>query len=241
MASVSSHLSVSVQRLTDAAYQALKNLILAKTLTPGQRLNVDDLAGQLGMSRTPVKDALNALATEGLVEILPRRGTFVAGLAPEEIAEVFELRRALELLAAELLIARITDEDLRRLRRHLSDLDEATAGGDVDDHMRHNLAFHQLFVNLAGNRKLTELYEGLNVHIQIARIHARAGDWQQRRAQEQAEHRAIMEALEARDAQRLMEAVNAHIRRAKQSLADDLQKEVGDRLTRTNIPVPQER
>jgi DNA-binding GntR family transcriptional regulator len=235
------HISVSVQRLTDAAYQALKNLILTKTFTPGQRLNVDELAEQLGMSRTPVKDALNALATEGLVEIVPRRGTFVAGLAPEEIAEVFELRRALELLAAELLVARVTGEDLRRLRRHLADLDAATAGGDVDEHMRHNLAFHRLFVDLAGNKKLIELYEGLNVHIQIARVHARAGDWQRRRAQEQAEHRAIIEALEAKDAPRLVAAVNAHIRRAKESLAQDLQKEVGDGLSRTNTTVSQER
>jgi DNA-binding GntR family transcriptional regulator len=183
---------------------------------------VDDLAEWLGMSRTPVKDALTALAKEGLVDIVPRRGTFVASLSPEGIAEVFEIRRALELLAAELLIERVTDDDVVRLRERLDALDASLANGDVDEHMRRNLAFHRLFVQLAGNAKLLEIYESLNVHIQIARVHAQRHDWQQRRQQERAEHLAILQAIEARDSAALAAAVNAHILRSKQSLVKDL-------------------
>lgn len=217
-------MAVSVQRLTDAAYRTLKGQILSQAFTPGQRLNVGDLAERLGMSRTPVKDALTALANEGLVDIVPRRGTFVAGLSAQGIAEVSEIRRALELLAAELLVDRVTDQDLARLRERLAALDVPLANGeDVDEHMRRNLAFHHLFVQLAGNEKLLEIYESLNVHIQIARIHAQRHDWQQRRRQERDEHLAIMRAIEARDGVRLAAAVNAHIRRSTQSLVEDLE------------------
>ncbi|MDR7544893.1 MAG: GntR family transcriptional regulator [Armatimonadota bacterium] len=213
---------VPIQRLTDAAYRTLKAQILSQAFAPGQRLHLDDLAARLGMSRTPVKDALNALATEGLVDIVPRRGTFVASLSAETIAEVFELRRALELLAAELLVARVTDHQIVELRGLLAALDES-AEGDVDEHMRRNMAFHRAFVRMAGNRKLLEVYESLNVHIQIARVHARWQNWQQRRRQERDEHQAILKALEARDAARLAAAVDDHIRRAKRSLVEDLQ------------------
>jgi DNA-binding GntR family transcriptional regulator len=216
-------MAVNVQRLTDAAYRTLKEQILTQAFAPGQRLNVDELAGRLGVSRTPVKDALNALANEGLVEIVPRKGTFVSELSAEMIAEVFELRRALELLAAELLVERVNDRDLERLRDHLAALDAPLAGSeDADEHLRRNLAFHRLFVDLAGNKTLLEMYEGLNAHIQIARVHARWHNWQQRRQQERDEHQAILRALEARDWPRLAAAVNAHIRRSKQSLIDDL-------------------
>ena len=214
---------VTVQRLTDAAYRTLKDQILTQAFEPGQRLNVDELAGRLGMSRTPVKDALNALANEGLVEILPRKGTFVAGLSADTIAEVFELRRALELLAAELLVERVSDADIERLRDRLAALDAPlTAGADADEHLQRNLAFHRLFVELAGNRTLLEMYEELNAHIQIARVHARWQNWQQRRQQEREEHHAILRALSERNAGELATAVNAHIRRSQQSLVEDL-------------------
>lgn len=215
--------AVSVQRLTDAAYRTLKEQILAQAFLPGQRLHVDELARRLGMSRTPVKDALNALAREGLVEIAPRRGTFVAELSAETIAEVFDLRRALELLAAELLVGRATEADVQRLRARLAALDELhDREDDVDEHMRRNLAFHREFVALAGNRKLLEVYEGLHVHIQIARVHARWRNWRQRRRQERDEHQAILAALAARDPAALAATVDAHIRRSKASLVADL-------------------
>ncbi|MCL6552099.1 MAG: GntR family transcriptional regulator [Firmicutes bacterium] len=215
--------TLTVHRLADVVYRTLKEQILRQEFTPGQRLHVDRLARQLGVSRTPVKDALNALAREGLVEIVPRRGTFVAALSAQTIAELFDLRRALELLAAELLVARVTDTDLARLRARLAALDEPLdEDADVDEHMRRNLAFHRELVQLAGNRKLLEVYDSLNVHIQIARVHARGRDWRERRQQEREEHHAMLAALEARDPQRLAAAVDAHIRRAKHSLIQDL-------------------
>lgn len=228
---------VNVQRLTDAVYRTLKEHILSKAFTPGQRLHVKVLAARLGVSRTPVKDALNALASEGLVEIIPRKGTFVAGISPEDIAEAFEVRRALELLAAELLVARISDEGVRRLRERLAALD-AVDDGNVAEHMRRNMAFHCLFVQLAGNRRLFQIYKALNVHIQIARVHARSENWAQRREQEREEHQAILRALEARDGPGLAAAVNAHIQRSKRSLMNDLRSMTVTKPTERDGEVP---
>jgi len=214
---------LTVQRLTDTVYRTLKEQILARTFPPGHRLRVDELAEQLGVSRTPLKDALNLLASEGLVEIVPRRGTFVADLSTEDIVEVFEIRRALELLAAETLAHRITPDQLARLRAELEAVSGAGDRADVVGHMRRNLAFHQLFVELAGNRRLGELYDSLRAHIQIGRVHARGTDWRRRLRQEQIEHQEIIDALEARDTPRLLAAVTAHIKRAEASLIQDLE------------------
>ncbi len=215
--------TLTVQRLTDTVYRTLKEQILARTFLPGHRLKVDELAEQLGVSRTPLKDALNLLASEGLVEIVPRRGTFVSDVSAADIAEVFEIRRALELLAAETLAERITPDQLAALRAELHALPRAGDHADASEHMRRNLAFHQRFVELAGNRRLIELYEELRAHIQIGRVHARRTDWRARLRQEQVEHEEILAALEARDAARLRAAVDSHIKRAKASLIRDLE------------------
>ena len=214
-----------MHRITDAVYRMLKSQILSQALAPGQRLHIDEIAANLGISRTPVKDALNTLAAEGLVKIVPRRGTFVAELSVETIAEVFDLRRALELLAAESLVTRVTEAEIAQLEALLTALDRCPKN-DVEEHMRRNMAFHRKFIELAGNRKLLEVYDSLNVHIQIARIHARVKNWQQRAQQEQKEHHAILKALKSRDMKQLAAAVNDHIRRAKQSLLEDM-KSVG--------------
>ncbi|HYM68065.1 MAG TPA: GntR family transcriptional regulator [bacterium] len=215
--------TLSVQRLTDAVYRTLKEQILARKFRPGQRLKVDELAAQLGVSRTPLKDSLNVLASEGLIEIVPRKGTFVTDLSADDIAEVFEIRRALERLAAETVVDRISSDGLAELREQLDALQRAADRRDAAEHMRRNLTFHQLFVQFSGNRRLLELYEGLRAHIQIGRVHARRTNWHQRLRQEQAEHREILAALEAGDAARLSAAVDAHIRRAKASLIRDLE------------------
>jgi DNA-binding GntR family transcriptional regulator len=212
------------QRLADAVYAILREHILARAFAPGERLDIQEISRQLKVSRTPVKDALNKLASEGLVEVVPRKGTFVATLSPDEVVEVFEVRRALELLAAELLVGRVSEEDLAQVRTRLNDLEKSFRRGvDAEEHMRRNMAFHRLLVELSGNRTLLKVYDGLNVHIQIARIHASGQQWKDRAQQEHEEHVEIVDALAARDFNRLAAALDAHIRRAKQALIQDLQ------------------
>src|SRR5712691_10064851 len=110
------------ERAVDAVYQALRQAIVGSLLKPGERLNVDELAEKLGVSLTPVRSAIQQLATEGLVEIRPRSGTFVATLTAQDVEETFKIRCALECLAAEDALQNLNGQDVRRLKELLRSL-----------------------------------------------------------------------------------------------------------------------
>jgi DNA-binding GntR family transcriptional regulator len=212
-------------RASDSVYQILRDSILTQVFKPGERLNVKDLADKLGVSYTPLKEAINRLVAEGLIEINPRSGTYVTGINERDLAETFEIRMALECLAAEKAIDRVTPEVIDRIRRLIAEL-EKPISTDIERsmHNQKNVELHDLIIELSGNRKLVEFYQRLNAHIKIARIHYGRQDWEQRMEQEKTEHREIQHALEARDRDRLVNALRAHIQRAANCLLEDLKK-----------------
>jgi GntR family transcriptional regulator, rspAB operon transcriptional repressor len=215
------------RRATDEVYDVMRRSILTNVFRPGQRLPIEEIANQLGVSLTPVRHAIQQLATEGLIEIRPRSGTFVASLDVQDIAETFDIRRALECLAAEGAVRNITDEQLRRARRIVWSLSEPVeTEEDRTRHEANNLELHKLLVESSGNRRLSEMYEGLKAHLQIARIHnaESAHQFPARLQQEQSEHEAILAALEARNSEKLVAALQTHINRAKTSLIRSIQE-----------------
>jgi len=213
------------ERASDSVFNILRESIVTQVFPPGQRLNVKDLAARLGVSMTPVKEAINRLATEGLVEIQPRSGTFVTEVLPEDVIETFELRAALECLAAEKALERATPEDLARLKELVAEMDKpASTEKERAAHDRKNIEFHDLIVKLSGNRKLTEIYRSLNAHIKIARIHYSRSGWAERLKTEQEEHKRIMRALETRNRDALVKHLRQHIERGAQCLIEDLRK-----------------
>ncbi len=209
------------ERAVDAVYEALRQAIISSLMKPGERLNVDDLAQKLGVSLTPVRGAIQQLATEGLVEIRPRSGTFVANLTVQDVEETFKIRCALECLAAEEGIANITASDIARLNEllHLLSKEDGQAV-----HEKNNSELHQIIIRASNNRRLLELYEGLKAHIKIARIHGAESKWADRLQEEQAEHQAIVAAIEKRDTAELCAALRKHIYRAKDALVATLQR-----------------
>src|SRR5436305_10192799 len=110
------------ERAVDSVYQAMRQAIVTCAIKPGERLNVEELAEKFGVSLTPVRGAIQQLATEGLIEIRPRSGTFVANLNHQEVDETFKIRCALECLAAEEAIHRFTQDQVRRLKELLASL-----------------------------------------------------------------------------------------------------------------------
>jgi DNA-binding GntR family transcriptional regulator len=212
--------ALQTERLTDTVYTLLRERILGGAFAPGERLNVDALAQQLNVSQTPLKGALAQLVAAGLVEVQPRRGTFVAQVSPRQISELLAIRRALELLAAETLLTHITGEDLAYLRDLVDKIEHAT---DVDAHYRHNFDLHRRLVELSGNGKLAEFYAALNGHLHMALIHSSSHGWRARAGAEAVEHRAIIEALDRRDLAALQAAIMAHLTRAATSLMADLE------------------
>jgi DNA-binding GntR family transcriptional regulator len=211
------------KRATDEVYESLRAAILTRLFVPGQRLLSDELARELGVSLTPVRHALNQLAVEGLIEVHPRSGTYVASMSAEEVAETFEIRAALEALAAARAVKRVSETDLEQFEGLLKRL--AVPVRTEEDRKRHesaNLDFHRKLFEIAGSKRLLEMYESLHAHIQIARIHAQEGSniaaLRPRFSQEQQEHEAIVKALRQKSAAKLEAALREHISRAEASL-----------------------
>jgi len=207
------------ERAVDSVYQAMRQAIVTCTIKPGERLNVEELAEKFGVSLTPVRGAIQQLATEGLIDIRPRSGTFVASLSSQEVDETFKIRCALECLAGEEAVRRITPEQIRRLKELLRAMKKkVVTDEDRKTHDKDNSELHQIIVEAAGNRKLQEMYNALNAHIKIVRIHAAETNWPVRMQEEQAEHEAIVAAIDARDGAALTAALRKHIYRAKDSM-----------------------
>lgn len=216
---------LSRARASDSIFDILRERILARAFLPGDRLDVRALADQLGVSLTPVKDAMTRLAAEGLVEVRPRSGTFVADLTPDAVAETFEIRRALECLAAEHVVSRLTPELLTRVEAIVEAMERPISSErERTEHERKNVELHTLLVETSGNRRLRELYRSLNAHLTIARIHSRRTPNPARLEQERREHRAIVDALAARDTAKLIDTLDRHIRRAGDALVEDIRE-----------------
>jgi DNA-binding GntR family transcriptional regulator len=219
---------VRIERASDSVFQILHESILTQVFRPGERLDIKDLTTKLGVSLTPVRDAINRLAAEGLIEIRPRSGTYVTDLSADEVADTFDVRMALECLAAEKMISRISSQHIEVFRELISDLEKPVANErERIFHERKNVELHSLIVELSGNRKLIEIYRGLNAHIKIARIHYSRKGWTQRIEQEKSEHRTILHAIEQRDLDSLVQALRQHIRHASVGLVEDIRKSGG--------------
>ena len=213
------------ERAVDAVYEALRQAIVSSLMKPGERMNVDELAAKLGVSLTPVRSAIQQLATEGLVEILPRSGTFVASLSIQDVEETFDIRCALECLAGEKAVENISAQELQRMRQLLRSLRKPLRNeNDRTAHERDNSELHRIIVQASGNRRLLEMYDALNAHIKIARIHSAEADWPVRMSEEQSEHEEIVAAIENHNCETLGKALRKHINRAKGSLVATLRE-----------------
>jgi DNA-binding GntR family transcriptional regulator len=117
--------------LRELVFESLREAIISRQLEPGERMMEIQLAEEMGVSRTPVREAIRKLELEGLVLMVPRKGAYVAGLSLKDVADVFEIRRALEGLASELAADRITDEELENLERYLVKIADEIDRGDL--------------------------------------------------------------------------------------------------------------
>lgn len=213
------------ERVGDVVFQMLRQSILDQTFAPGSRLQLDDLATKLDVSATPIKDAINRLAAEGLVEVKPRSGTFVSQISIEELAESLEMRCAIEYFAARAVVQRASAEDIRDLGLLVKDLDRPIETNEERLlHEQKNRQLHERVVALAGNRKMLDYYCSLHTHITMARVHYTTEAWKSRLEQERQEHHEILRCMERRDAPALAEALRDHIQGAASALIEDVRR-----------------
>jgi DNA-binding GntR family transcriptional regulator len=186
---------------------AIRDQIVSGVHRPGERLVEERLADELGVSRNPVREALRALEVEGYVELIPRRGAIVAGLSPAVVAEILEVRGALEALGARLAARRATPAEVRRLERLLDRSAQVVARGDLRRLPDLNTRFHQLLLDIGGNHLLAETMAPLRGRTQW--IFAQTVG--ERARQSLAEHRELAAAVAAGDEERAAALAAAHV------------------------------
>ena len=186
----------------------IEQMILSGELTARQRINEVELAERFRTSRGPVREALRALEECGLVRAERNRGTFVREVSLAEADEVYDVREALDELIGSRLAQRITAAGLDILRKLLSQMDAATAAGDVKRYHKLNLEFHDALVDFVGNARLTETYRRLTKELLLFRLHGlQAGGGFE---VSNAEHKAIVKAIASRDPERAGRVLRAH-------------------------------
>lgn len=195
--------------LHEATVDQLRDQIVRGELAPGSRLNERVLTARLGVSRTPLREAIKLLATEGLVELLPNRGAVVAPIDPARIAEILAVMGALESLAGELACAQASEQDIGEIRALHYEMLAMHARGDLDGYFRYNQAIHLRLVEASGNAVLAQSYRQLNANVRRVRYMANLSA--QRWDAAVKEHEAILAALAARDAARLKRLLHDHL------------------------------
>jgi DNA-binding GntR family transcriptional regulator len=202
------------QHINEQIYELLLARILSQQFAPGQRLQVDEIASALRVSRTPVKDAINRLAVEGLIVVVPRKGTFVVDITPEGIEDLFDVRKMIELHAAELAIGRATDQDIAELQGYVSALGMLVDGEHYINYKAYlelDNEFHMKALQMAGNTLLLKLYRDINLHVQVVRAYQKAPGVAIEAMQSHKEHTAILSAFKAGDITALRAAVITHV------------------------------
>lgn len=210
MAEIATRSGVENLTLWQRVYDHLRTEILEGRLEPGAELIEVALAEQLGVSRGPLREAIGRLAAEGLVTVSPRRGAVVRSLSKEEFLELYQVREALERMAVELAVQRLTDEQFEELAALNAEMEAHATRNEVESFFEANLAFHARLLEASGNEKLQELYRQLLG--QLGRYRLRSLTLRGNLRRSVSEHKAILRAARRGDAERAAQLMAEHIR-----------------------------
>jgi DNA-binding GntR family transcriptional regulator len=213
-------LSIPRRPLHEEAAERLRDLIVQGRLAPGARLNERLLTAQLGVSRTPLREAFKVLATEGLVELLPNRGAIVSPIDEERLAETLAVMGALEALAGELACRHASDAQLNEIRALHYEMLAYHARGDLAGYFKFNQAIHLKLVKYSGNTVLYNAYRQLNGNVRRARYMANLSP--ERWDAAVREHEEILAALGARDVKRIKVLLAEHLAQKLASVLGEL-------------------
>jgi DNA-binding GntR family transcriptional regulator len=217
--------TLELRSLQQQIHDRLLGRILRRELEPGERISPPEIAAALGVSITPVRDAVNQMAAEGLVTVTPRRGTIVSPVSVRDIEELYEIRLMIEPQAAELAAGRASPAEIARMQELAEQLESgppsgATGVDDLETYLREielDAELHAAVVRAARNLRLNALYDGLRTHVLIARaVFPRLYRGQPHR---RGEHQRIVDAIASHDGAAARDAMAAHLR---QALADTL-------------------
>lgn len=201
--------------LNQQVYDVLVNWLVTRKLRPRQKLSISAIAQELGVSRSPVHQALTRMASENLIKVSPRKGYYVQPITPEVVLSAFDVRMALELMAAERTVGQVPEEALKILRQLMEATLPMIAGDQIVDkqgYIATNLAFHRYQIALARNELMSLYYHNLNVNLFMGRTIYERNTGMGHVAKE---HVELVEAFEAGDLVRAQSAIRKHIASGK--------------------------
>jgi len=202
--------------LREIVFETIRNAILSGNLKPGERLMEVQMAESLGVSRTPVREAIRKLELEGLVIMLPRKGAFIADLSVKDLTEVMEIRASLEGLAAGLAAVRIDQEELEDLEVKALKFHKAIESDDVDSLIHTDLEFHEAIFKASRNERLIQLNN--NLREQVERFREIYHKKTNKSKETSKEHYEMVEAISNRDIDKAEKLARRHIENAEKSI-----------------------
>lgn len=207
--------------LREVVFNTLREAILKGDLEPGEALMEVKLANKLGVSRTPIREAIRKLELEGLVVMTPRRSAQVASITKEDLTDVLEVRRVLESLAIELCCKNRTSEDIVLLKENLNQFRECIRKNDLIQIAVTDVQFHEVIYQTTGNKRLNQIL--YNLREQMYRYRLEYIKDRQTRNQLAIEHQEIIDAIEARDVERAKAAMALHINNQEMTISQNLE------------------
>ncbi len=214
---------VERQRLHDAVVEHLQNLIIEGILAPGTKLNEREVCERLGISRTPLREAMKVLASEGLIEISPNRGAFVSKMSDTEVWETFEMMSGLEALSGELAAERISPAEIAEIKALHDAMLKCRAEHDLPGYYSRNQTIHNKINEAARNSVLRQMYLSVNRRLQTHRFKSNFKETKWDRAIK--EHEEMVASLETRDGKRLAAILRQHLLDKRDSVMEDLRNQ----------------
>lgn len=202
--------SISRQSLHVELVERLRDLIVEGTLAAGKKIPERELCERFGVSRTPMREALKVLAADGLVSLAPNRGAWVSKITVEELEEVFPIMGALEGLSGEMACLHISDKQIADIRKIHEKMVAHFKAGELNEYFSANQAIHEAILEAANNPTLRTMYRTLAARIRRARYLANMTD--ERWAEAMDEHEQILQALEAREGEKLATILSQHLK-----------------------------
>ena len=215
--------SIESPNLRQRVYEILKRAIIFQEIGPGQKIDEEGVAKQLGVSRTPIRESLCRLENEGIVKIIPRRGAFVARHSKESIIEILLVREVLEGFAARLAVDHVDERAIEEMSSLFRDFSEANIRDRSKDYAQADLKFHTLILKKSQNSWLMSIMNILNDHIQMLRLRTVALEGRPERSL--LEHRKIIEALEKRNPSLAESLMRKHIQNVRKSVLRNIEGE----------------
>lgn len=209
--------------LRDVVFNTLRQAILRGELKPGERLMEIQLANKLGVSRTPIREAIRKLELEGLVLMIPRRGAEVAEITEQNLRDVLEVREALEELSVKLACEHATQAQIEEMKQAAKVFEESLSGDDVTRIAEADVAFHDAINMATDNQKLIQILN--NLREQMYRYRTEYLKEKDRHEQLIREHHEIVKALEERNEERVAKIVKQHLRNQERAVKEIIREQ----------------